>query len=59
MNKNLSWKKYLLIALICYSIKFIGGAYMPNFVVAVLEIVGLITLILGIISGIKVIFTKK
>lgn len=59
MNKNLSWKQFLLFALACYAIKFILGGALPNIIVSVLEIAGLITLILGIIGGIKAAFTKK
>ena len=58
MNKNLTWKQTLLIALICYGAKFTIGGYLPTIVVALLEIVGLISLILGIIGGVKAALTK-
>lgn len=59
MYKKISWKGSLLIALICYSLKFIIGASLGRVPIAVLEIVGLITLILGIIGGIKAVFNKR
>jgi len=59
MNKNLSWKQSLLVAFICYAIKFILSGVLPNILLAILEIVGLITLIIGIIGGIKALFTKN
>jgi hypothetical protein len=59
MNKNLTWKQYLIIALICYGAKFLLGNVLPNIIVAVLEIAGLITLILGIVYGLKAAFSKK
>ena len=58
MNKNISWKGSLLIALICYGLKFTIGTYLGYFT-AILEIVGLIAFILGIIGGIKATFNKK
>jgi len=57
MKKNITWKQSLLIALICYGLKFTIGGYLGYFT-AILEIVGLITLILGIIGGVKSAFTK-
>lgn len=59
MNKSISWKGSLLIAIICYGIKFLFGAYLGTYILAILEIVGLITLILGIVGGLRAAFNKK
>jgi len=59
MTKNLSWKQSLLIAFICYGLKFSVGTYLPSYIVAIFEIVGFIALVSGIFSGIKVILTKN
>jgi hypothetical protein len=59
MKKNISWKGSLLIALICYGIKFLFGSYLGTYILAILEIAGLITLILGIIGGLRAAFRKK
>ena len=59
MNKNISWKQSLLIALICYVINFTIGTYLPRGLSAAIGIAGLFTLIIGIIGGIKTAFTKK
>lgn len=59
MNKQVSWKGSLLIALIAYSLKFILGAYLPTIAVALLEITGLVTLVFGIIGGLKVALLKR
>ncbi len=49
----MTWKQILLIAAVCYGTKLILGGVLPNVILAVLEIVGLATLILGIIGGTK------
>lgn len=59
MKKNLTWKQLLLVALACYAVKFLFGGVLPTIFIAILEIAGLITLIIGIIGGIRVAFRKK
>jgi len=59
VNRNLSWKQLLLVTLVCYAIDIPTRGIFPNIVGAVLEIVALITLVLGIIGGIKAGLTKN
>jgi hypothetical protein len=59
VNQNLTWKQELLIALVCYAIKFLLSTVLPTLLLVVLEIVGLIMLILGIIGALKVAFGKS
>jgi hypothetical protein len=59
VNKSLTWKQTLLVAIVCYAIDIPTRGIFPNVVGAVLEIVGLACLVLGIIGGIKAAFTKR
>lgn len=59
MNKTVSWKGSLLIALILYTLKFTLGAYLPAAIVAIFEITGLITLVLGMMGALKAFVSKR
>ncbi len=56
MKKNLSWKVLLAIGVVSFVIKFLVGG---EAISALFEIVGLITLILGIIGFFTFLFSKK
>jgi hypothetical protein len=59
MNKKLTWKQTLLVGVVSYGIDFLFGTSLPVGISAVLEIVGLASLVIGIIGGIKAGLSKN